>query len=276
MQNLAARGSKDRGAQHLARGDYQEAERQMRRGLDFARQYKVKRLEAFALVNLASLCDSLNRFEEAAKFAGEARDYYAQNGFRREATQAAILVSRVKAKQGDYAAALGEIEGQIRVTEPTGDTRLLGSLHRECGSVLARKGDYAEAVRHFREAIDIARALPDNTLLNYGLLNIAGSYWQVGRYDEAGVALSQLTSGTSGSQGSDKDMLMMLASLVEADMALSQDRFGEAREKGSQVLAAAQAAGRKALTADADVILCLAETHGGAPARGKLLCAEAA
>lgn len=276
MQNLAARGSIDLGTLYLAHRNYEEAERQLRRGLNFAREYKVRRLQALAQVNLASLLETQSRFEEAAKFAAEAFDYYAQNGFRREATQAAMILARVKSKQGDYAAALDELDKQIKVTETTGDTRLLGLLHRECGSVRARKGDYAEAVRHFSEAIDIARELPDNTLLHYGLLNIAGSYWPLGRYREAGVALSQLMSGTASAQGSDKDMLMMLASLVEADMALSQGRFGDARAKGGQVLAAARAGGRKALTADADVILCLAETHGGAPARGKLLCAEAA
>lgn len=275
MQNLAARGYIDLGTQYLARSNYEEAERLLRRGLDFARDYKVRRLQNIALVNLASLLETQGRFEEAAKFAAEARDYYTQNGFRREATQAAMILARVKSKQGDYAAALDELDKQIKVTETTGDRRLLGLLYREWGSVLARKGDYAEAVPHFREAIDIAKALPDNTLLSYGLLNIAGSLWQLGRYEEAGQALAQLMTGTAGGQSSDKDMLTLLVSLVEADMALSQGRFGDAREKGGRVLAAAQAGGRKAVSADADVILCLAETHGGTPARGKLLCDEA-
>ena len=58
-------------------------------------------------------------------------------------------------------------------------------------------------------------------------------------------------------------------------MALSQGRFGDARLMGGAVLAAAQAGGRKGLTADADVILCLAETLGGVPSRGKPMCEEA-
>ncbi|HVF66567.1 MAG TPA: protein kinase, partial [Pyrinomonadaceae bacterium] len=276
MQNLAARGYIDLGALYLASENYAEAEPPLLRALEFARDYKVRRLQALALFSLANIRDRQNRFEEAAKLAAEARDYYAQNGFRREATQAAILLARVKGKQGDYAAALVELEEQIKLTEPTGDTRLLGLLHRECGSMLARKGDYVNAVRHSREAIDIATGLSDNTTLSYGLLNIAGSLWQLGRYDEAAQALAQLLSGTAGSQGSDKDNLTTLASLVEADMALSQGRLGDAREKGGRVLAAAQANGRKGVTADADVILCLAETLGGAPERGRPRCEEAA
>lgn len=274
MQNLVARGYIDLGAQYLSHGSYDEAESRFKRGLDFARDYKIRRLQALALVNLASVYEARNRFEDAAKFAAEARDYYAQNGFRREATQAAMLASRIKAKQGDYDAALSTLEEQIKINEPTADTRLLGLLHRECGSVLARRGDYAKALPHYREAIDIAKSLPDNTLLAYSLLNIAGSYWQLGRYEEATQALAQLAA-LSGGPGDDKYVLT-LASLVEADIALSQGRFGDAREKGGQVLAAAQAGGRKALTADADVVLCLAETHGGAPARAKPMCDEAA
>jgi serine/threonine-protein kinase len=275
MQNLAARGSIDLGAQYLARGSYDEAEQLLKRGLMFARDYKVRRLEAFALINLASLYERQNRFEEAANLAGQARDYYAQTGFRREATAAAQLLARLKGKQGDYKAALTALEEQIRINEQTGDTRLVGMLHRECGSVLAKQGNYADAITHFREAITIAKAIPDNTLLSYALLNIAGSLWQVGRYDEAAQMLAQFAA-LAGSQSSEKEMLTLASLMVEADMALSQGRFGDAREKGGQVLAAAQAGGRKEITADADVIVCLAETLGGAPTRGKPRCDDAA
>ena len=274
MQNLAARGYIDLGVQYLAGGSLDEAERQLTRGLEFAREYKVRRLEALALINLASLRDMQSRFEEAAQLAGQARDYYTQNGFRREAASAAMLLAREKGQQGDYAGALAALEEQIRINEPTNDMKMLGLLHRECGSVLAKKGAYAEAVRHYREAIVIAKALPDNTLLAYGLINIAGSFWQLGRYDEARQALAQFAD-IFVSQGLDRNMLS-LASLVEADIALSQGRFGDAKEKGVEVLAAAQAGGRKSLTTDADIILCLAETHGGVPARGKARCDEAA
>jgi tetratricopeptide (TPR) repeat protein len=271
MQNLAARGFIDLGAQYLARGSYDEADRLFTRGLEFAREYKVRRLEALALINRASVREKQNRLDEAVPDAEQARDFYTQNGFRREASTAAQLLARIKGRQGDFDGARAALEEQIRVNESTGDTRLLGMLQRECGSVLAKQGRYAEAIRHYREAIVIAKALPDNALLSYGLLNIAGSLWQLGRYDEAGQALAQATG-----QSPDKDMLMF-ASLVEADMALSQGRFGDARAKGGETLAATKAAGdRKDMTADADVIVCLADAFGGAPARGKPLCAEAA
>jgi tetratricopeptide (TPR) repeat protein len=141
--------------------------------------------------------------------------------------------------------------------------------------VLEKQERFAEAIEHYRKAISIAKDLPDNKLLAYSLLNIAGSLWRLGHYDEAGEALKQLAEMVAA-QNSDKDMLTF-ASLVEANMALSQGRFGDARAKGGQVLADMKAAGgRKDTTADADVVVCLAEALGGTPARGRPMCDEAA
>lgn len=275
MLNLIARGNIDLGAQYLVRGSYDEADRLFTRGLEFAREYKVRRLEVLALLNRGSVREKQNRLAEALPDAEQALDYYAKNGFRREAASAAQLLARIKGRQGDFEGALSALKDQMRVNESTGDTKLLGMLHRECGSVLAKQGNYAEAIRHYREAISIAKALPDDLLLSYGLLNIAGSLWQLGRYAEAGQALTELAALVGAGQSSNNDMLTR-ASIVEADMALSQGRFGAARAKVGQVLAATQAAGgRKDMTVDADVIMCLADALDGAPARGKPLCDEA-
>jgi tetratricopeptide (TPR) repeat protein len=276
MQNLAARGSIDLGAQYLARGDYDEADQFFTRGLGFARDYKVRRLEALALFYLANVRETQNRFDEAARFAEQSRDYYAQNGFRREAASAAQLHARVKGRQGDYEGALSELKDQIGAGEAMNDARLLGALHRESGSVLAKQDRYVEAISHYREAVNIAKALPDNTLLSYSLVNMAGSLWQLGRYEEAQQALAQYAALAAASQNTNKDMQALVA-LIEADMALSQGRFVDAREKVGPLLAAARAGGgRKELTADADIIMCLAEALGGSPARAKPSCDEAA
>jgi tetratricopeptide (TPR) repeat protein len=275
MPNLAARGYIDLGAQYLTRGRYDEADRLLSRGLDFALEYKARRLEAFANINLASVRLGQNRLDEAVHLAEPARDYYTQNGFRREAALAAQLLARVKGKQGDYEGARAALEEQIRANDSSADARLLGMLHRECGSVLAKQDRFAEAIDHYRQAITIAKELPDNKLLAFSLLNIAGSLWRLGHYEDAAEALKQLAEMVA-SQNSDKDMLTFV-SLVEADMALSQGHFDDARAKGGQVLADMKAAGgRRETTADADLVVCLAETFGGAPARGKPLCDAAA
>ena len=276
MQNLAARGSIDLGAQYLSRRLYDEADRFLTRGLEFARDFKSRRLESLAQINLASLRAEQGLFDEAVHLAEQARDYYKQNGFRREEATASLLLARIKGRQGDYEGARVAFEELIRANESSADTRLLAMLHRDCGSVLAKQDHFAEAIEHYRKTISIAKTLPDNTLLAYSLLNIAGSFWQLGHYDEANQALKEFADMVAAQQISDKDMLRM-ASLIEASIALSQGRFGDARAKGGEVLADMKASGgRRETNTDADVVVCLAETLGGAPARGRPMCDEAA
>lgn len=276
MQNLVVRGYIDLGVQYLARKSFDDADRNLMRGLDAARTYQSRRLEALALVNLASLRERQNRLEEAEKFAQQAHEFYSKGGYRKEDTAAAQIIARVKARQGDYEGARAALEEQIRANESSSDTRTLGQLHRECGSVLSRQNRSAEAVRHFREAIAIAKSLPDNTLLSYSLLNIADSLWQLGRYEDAEQYLAQLVELAQARQPPDSDMLTRVA-LVQAAMDLSRRRFTDARAKSGQALAALEQVARpKEVKADAEVLICLAEALGGAPLRGKQSCDEAA
>src|SRR5204863_8256828 len=143
--------------------------------LDLARNYKVPRQAADALGNLADLYNTQDRLEEAYKAASDARDFYQQGGYLREAVSSALLMARVRGRQGDYDGALRAIEDQLRVEAPTGDLQMIGQLHRECGSVLAKQGRFAEAVEHYRESISIAKTLHDDVLLSYSLLNLANS-----------------------------------------------------------------------------------------------------
>jgi serine/threonine protein kinase/lipopolysaccharide biosynthesis regulator YciM len=277
MNNLVAFGYIVLGNLYRGQGKYEEAEASLRRALDLARNYKVRRHEAGALINLADVCNTQNRLDEAIQFAGQARDFYQQAGYLREAVAAALLLARVKGRQGDYDGALKALEDQLRVEEPTGDMQMLGQLRRECGSVLARQGRFAESLQHYRESLAIAKALPDDGLLNYSLLNLASSLWRLGHYDEAGDLLAQL-DGMANKLGSpNKEDMLARARLVEANMALSRGRFDEVKAKGGQALALAGAAGgRKDVTVEADAALCLAQAFGGSPARGRPLCEESA
>ncbi|HEV7889500.1 MAG TPA: protein kinase [Pyrinomonadaceae bacterium] len=276
MQNLVVRGYIDLGVQYLSRKSFDEADRNLVHGLDAARSYQSRRLEALALVNLASLRERQNRFEDAVKFAQQAHEFYSKGGYRKEDTAAGQIIARVKARQGDYEGARAALEEQIRANESSSDSRMLGQLHRECGSVLSKQNRSAEAVRHYREAIAIAKSLSDNTLLSYSLLNIADSLWQLGRYDDAEQYLAQLVELAQARQPPDGDMLTRVA-LVQAAMDLSRRRFTDARAKSGQALAALQQVARpKEVKADAEVLICLAEALGGAPLRGKTLCDEAA
>ncbi|MBC7930937.1 MAG: tetratricopeptide repeat protein, partial [Rubrivivax sp.] len=271
MTNLVASSYITLGNLFLRQGNYDEAERHLARALELARNYKVRRLEAQALFTLGSLRNVQNRPDDALRLIEQARDFYKLGGYRKEAATAALLLARLKGQRGDYDGALAALVDQLRLAQQSGDMQLLGLLQRECGSVLAKQGRFAEAPGHYRESLLIARSLRDDTLAAYSLLNLANSLWRLGRYGEADETLAQLAGTTDKPESQNKEMSARIL-LTEANMALSRRRFLEAKAKGEQAVALARTLGaRKDFMVEVDTAVCLAEALGGAAARARSL-----
>jgi tetratricopeptide (TPR) repeat protein/tRNA A-37 threonylcarbamoyl transferase component Bud32 len=277
MNDLVTFGHITLGSHALARGDYDEAEREYGQALDLARNYKVRRLEALALAQRSSLRTKQSRPDEAEKDAAEAREFYLQGGYRKEADQCAMLVARSRRQKGEYEGALKIFEEYLRLAEQSGDMGQVGNLHRECGSVLYSWGKYAQALEHFRESANAARAIHSSTLLTYSLLNQASVLWPLGRYDDAADALAQVTSADMQKLGLGPDVLAF-AYTTEADMALSRRHFTEADAKAKQALALLKdlKSPSKDLLAMINVDLGLSESFTRSRTRGRSLCQEAA
>src|ERR1051326_296567 len=75
---------------------YGGAGQHLRPALDFARSYKVRRLEALAGAALGSLLSSKNQEAEALPLATQALDFYVRGNSRKEADQTRRLVGRIK------------------------------------------------------------------------------------------------------------------------------------------------------------------------------------
>jgi tetratricopeptide (TPR) repeat protein/predicted Ser/Thr protein kinase len=257
-------------------GDYPEAERNYDLALQIARNNKLKRYEALAYTNLGSLRERQGRLDEADDYLRKGRDFFLQNGYRGEADRYAMLAARSRRQRGDYAGALRILEEMLRSAEQAGDNGQIGSLHRECGAVLVEQEKYAEALLHFRDSVATGRRLNNRVLLTYSLLNEANALWLLGRYEEAAENFRQLTGADPQTLGVSNDMLVTVY-LTEAEMELSRRRFAEAVAKARQALALLKEV--KSPSDDsralAHVILGLAESFEGSPARGRALCEEA-
>ncbi|HYH86179.1 MAG TPA: tetratricopeptide repeat protein [Pyrinomonadaceae bacterium] len=276
MNNLVATGYITLGNLYLGRNNYDEADRHLTLAQEFARNSKVRRIEAVALIALGSLRDMQHRYDESLRLVEQALDFYQKGGYRREAIAAVMLAARTKRHRGDYADALSMLEEELKLAGQSGDLQLLGSLHHERAVVLAAQDRFVEAVANYQDCLSAARTLHDDTLTAYGLLNLSGVLWRMGRYDEAGEALAQLKEIAGRPEFANKEEMTARALAVEAGMALSQRRFPEAKAKGQQALAlAASLGGRKDLTIELNAVLCLAEAFGGAAARARALCDEA-
>ncbi|HEX3560693.1 MAG TPA: tetratricopeptide repeat protein [Pyrinomonadaceae bacterium] len=277
MNNLVASGYIVLGTLYTKQTKFDEAEGNLRRAVDLAATYKVRRVEAVALFNLGSLLSAERKnLDEAIRLVEQARDFYQQAGYVKDVATAAMLLARIKGQQGDYDGAAQALEDQLRLEGPSGDMQMVGSLHREYGSVLANQGRFTESLAHYHESLAISKALHDDQLLSYSLLNLANSLWRLGHYEEASNSLSQVVEMVGKSDKPNTDMMARVR-LAEANMALSRGRFDEVKAKGEQALALVRdASGHNDLTVEADAAMCLAAALGGSPARARPLCDESA
>lgn len=260
-------------------GRLDDAEVSLKQALDYARNFKLRRYVALALTNLGSLSTRRSQPEKAEEYVAEARDYFNQGGYRREADSCAILIGRSRRQKGDYEGALRILDEQLRLSEQAGDLGQAGVLHRECGAVLFRQQKYPQALTHYKESAAAAKSLGNTPNLHYSLLNQANTLWPLGRYAEAGDLLAQLTAAGRAQpvgNGITKDVLVW-AYLGGSDMELSRRHFTEAAEGARQALAVLESQGsqQKDMFAWANANICLAENNGGPRAGARKFCEEA-
>ncbi|MFL6335638.1 MAG: protein kinase domain-containing protein [Pyrinomonadaceae bacterium] len=253
-----------------------EAEAAYRQAFDYASNYKLRRYVALALSNLGSLSTKRSRPDEAERYTDEARAFYIQAGYRREADTCAIIIGRSRRLKADYEGALKILEEQLRLAEQASDLGQVGLLHRECGSVFHAQQNYPQALAHYRESLTAAKTLGNTQLLNYSLLSQASMLWSLGHYAEAGDSLSRLTDAQPVGAGTPQEVLV-LAYISQSDMELSRRRFSEAAAKSGQALAAleSQSSPSNEQLAWVNSDLCVAESYGSSLARGRKFCAEA-
>jgi len=273
MENLVALGLVDLGNTFFLQGNYVEAEKYLRQGLDFAQRYNAPRYEAKALINLGSLCIQQGDIEAGTRYVEEALGFYQSGGYRKEEAQALTMLGRAKRKKGNYTEALHAFEQLLRLAEQAGDPTLVSASHLEIGNVLAQQEKYPDALRHFNESSKIDRGLGIEIRAAYSLHNLSEMLWRLGRYEEARTALAQAGAIVQKPSEKNKEMLAYLY-LTEANIALSENRFGEAKAKSEQSLTMVGEL-NKSLVTEAKLTRGLAQTFSGAAARGKLLCEEA-
>jgi tetratricopeptide (TPR) repeat protein len=278
MNDQVANGYITQGIIHFTKlSNPEDAENAYKYALQFAGVKKLKRYEALAYTNLGSLYEKQGRLDEADKHLDKGRDFYEDGGYRGEAAVTAMLLARVKKRRGDYDGALKVFEELLRSADHSGDRMQVASLHRECGSVLSAQEQYARALHHYEESVNAARALQNQSLYAYSLLNQANVLWALGRYEQAAENFRKLNEP-------DPQLLTVVREvkvnirLAEAEMELSRQNYREAAAKAREALALLkqEKAPSQSAVASADGSLGVAESHEGAPARGRALCAEAA
>jgi tetratricopeptide (TPR) repeat protein len=272
MENLTARGLVDLGSVFFARGNLPEAEKYFRQGLDFAQRYKARRNEARARLMFGNLRITQGNTDEGVRYVEQALDVYRQAGFRQETSRALTLLARANRQKGDYEAALRAFRQLLELAGQVDDPMQRALSHEGIGIVLARQEKYSEALDHFRENYAINKGLDNQPAIANSLSNLGNVLWQLGDYREARAKLDEAFSMASQRDG-DNGLLAEIR-LANADMALSERRFPEAK---AQALQALSLAGTKSTPAviEAKRVLGLAQASNNARREGRQACEEA-
>jgi tetratricopeptide (TPR) repeat protein/tRNA A-37 threonylcarbamoyl transferase component Bud32 len=273
MENLSIRGLVDLGQSFLVRGKQIEAEKYLEEALAAAVRAKARRNEARARFAMANLRQQQNRPDEAVQFLQPALTFYQQGGYRSEVFSCLALLARVNLQKGDYAAADQGLEELLRLAQESNDQSMIVLAHAGRGTALAREEKFTEALDHLSQAYSIYSTQGIQRSMGYNLESRGEILSYLGRFDEAKTLLDQ-AAAIANKPGGELKRLAIETDLALAEIALMRDDFANARATAEK---AASAAGTefKSVATSAKIVIGLAESYGGAKARGKQTIVEA-
>ncbi len=273
MESLIARGSIELGNVHLGRGDYTAAEKYFQDGLEAAQRYGGRQNEARARLSLASLYIQRGETDRGLGYDEQALAFYQPGGYRTETSQALLLRGRAYKQKGDYKGALQSFQEQLKLAEQTGDQAQIAYAHGSIGSLLLAQEQYEDARKHFEEGRVRYNSMGNQLYEGYALMNLGAALWGLGSRDDARKMLDQ-ASLIAKQKGGSFTGLQAAVDLVEAQVALNEQKFAEAGAKSQHALDLAGAQD-KVVEVEGKSLLGLSQALSGRAAAGTILCQAA-
>ncbi len=272
MENLSAQGLTDLGYSFLVRGQPDEAEKYFLQSLDSAQRVKARSNEARARGAMASLRQQQNRPDEVIQYLQPALTFYQQARYRSAASSCLALLARADLQKGDYPAAETAHQQLLKLGQEVNDQSIIALAHAELASSLARQEKFTAALDHLTQAYAIYNSQGVQRSMGYNLVERAFVLGSLGRYGEVESLLSQ-AAAIADKPGGEIKRLSLECRLVAAEIALTQGRSPEARDKSEKLLALA-APKFPEISMNGTWVLGMALAYGGT-ANGKQKCAEA-
>ena len=240
IRTLATNGLIDLGYTLLARGEFADTRTHLLQALDLARQDQSLPLEARARLALGSLSTQEASFDEAISHLESALKFYQPAGYRRETSNALILLGRAYRDKGEYAIAMKAFSEQLELAKQSADPARLAATHSSIGVLLGDNQEtYPEALPHFDESYRINKSLGARVAMGWDQTNRAAALWSLGRYEEASAALDEARSIAADPEAGFKAQLAYVE-LISAEMALSLGKRGDATTHATAALKLAE------------------------------------
>jgi eukaryotic-like serine/threonine-protein kinase len=274
IRALATDGLIDLGYTLLSRGEFADTRAHLQQALDLARQDKSIRLEARARLALGSLSTQEGKLDEAVPHLESALKFFQPAGYRRETSNALILLGRAYRDKGEYAVAMKAFSEQLELAKQSGDPARLAATHSSIGVLLGDNQEiYPDALPHFAESYRINTSLGARVGMGWDQANRASALWPLGRYEEARAALDEAYSIAAGPEAGFKSQLAYVE-MIGAQMAFSLGKSAEATTRATAALKLAEH-DYKDTALQARQTLALTQAISGAPKQARALIEDA-
>ena len=278
LNNIATNGLIDLGLAFISRGNFDEAGKYLRQALDLARRDKSASSEKRAVMALGRLNQQLGNNDEAISQIQEALNFYKPGGYRKETSIALTVLGRAYQEKGEDAIALKLFEEQLQLSSElardSGDQSGVSDSHMNLALLRGLNQEmYPDALSHLDEKYKIDQARGAKGGMGFAQMNRGAFLWQLGRYPEARAALDSAFEIANQPEANFKAVLAWVH-LRNAQMALSERRFDDAKKK-SQLALEVAAAQFPDLMVEASSCLGLAEAFSGAAQPGRKSCEDA-
>ena len=188
------------------------------------------------MIMLGSLLVQQGSGGKAVSYLEPALAFYRQGNFRRETSQALLLLAHANEQQGNNEAALESFNEQLQLAQQANDQSQLAHTHAAIGLLLAHQERFTEALKHYDESYRLNESLGLEPKTGYDLVNRGNLLWQLGHYTEARTAFDQALDVASRRGGIDKQLLAWIH-LFNARMALSEFRYDESKAESRKAVA---------------------------------------
>jgi signal transduction histidine kinase/tetratricopeptide (TPR) repeat protein len=232
------------------------------RRLAFRLPYPQARAET--LLMLADHHTELAQYDSAAAYLRAAEHQFRLGRDRGGVVRCLTRLGRTADLQGRYAASLAYNQ-QAMALATTGNTRRFRTTARiQLGTTYTQVGDYAEALRHLRVALHVARYHDYPDRINLALGEIGEVYRRQQRWQQA---RTYFDSSVSVSRRINDEPQVLAMQLKLAQLREAQGQLPAAAAEGRQVLARLQAANLRLLVPLAQALLArVALAQGQGPA----------
>ncbi|KPL07528.1 hypothetical protein AMJ85_09340, partial [candidate division BRC1 bacterium SM23_51] len=223
-----------RGVIYMSRGDYVQAAKSFRRGVELARREGTPDVLANVLNDLGIACLHAGRHKEALETFAEALGLMEELGDKRGMAAALNNLGMCHERLGQFELALNHYGRSFELAQKTGYRYAMLANLINIGQCYQYQGDNKAAIRQFRRVVRMTKALPNDYAASLALGNWATNLVCLGHNNEVPARIKE---ARHRARASGSHLARVNADLAEVFYVTSQRKYSNAEHLAQKAIA---------------------------------------